>query len=55
MKHCYFEDNASGEQFIVGANNVDEAVAIAEKFFEEPQFFYIMNEYEAELSGLDEY
>lgn len=55
MKHYYFEDNASGEQFIVGANNVDEAIAIAEEYFEEPEFFYTMSEYEAESSGLDEY
>lgn len=55
MKHYYFEDSASGEQFIVGAHNMDEAIAIAEEYFEEPEYFYMMSEYEAESSGLDEY
>lgn len=55
MKHYYFEDNASGEQFIVGAYSLNEAIIIAEGYFEEPEYFYIMSEYEAESSGLDEY
>ena len=55
MKHYYFEDEPSGEQFIVGADDVEEAYKIAEEYFEEPECYYIMTDFEAESSGLDEY
>ncbi len=54
-KHYLFEDLATGEEFIVGACNLDEAKAIATEYFDEPKFCYRMTEFEAEASGLDEY
>lgn len=56
MKHYLFEDLETGEYFIVGAHNLDEATDIAEdNFGEEVEYLYQMSEYEAEASGLDEY
>ena len=55
MKHYLFEDCATGEEFIVGAWDLDEAKAIAKENFEDPKFCYRMSEFEAEASGLDEY
>ena len=55
MKHYLFEDLESGEEFIVGANSIDEAKVIAKEYFAEPEYCYRMSEYEAEASGLDEY
>ena len=55
MKHYLFEDLESGEEFIVGACDLDEAKEIAADNFETPKFRYRMSEFEAEVSGLDEY
>ena len=55
MKHYLFEDRESGEEFIVGAMDLDEAKAIAAENFADPEYCYRMSEYEAESSGLDEY
>lgn len=55
MRHYLFEDNDSGEQFIVGANSYTEACAIAEENFNEPEYLCKLSEFEAENSGLDEY
>ena len=55
MKHYLFEDLKSGEEFIVGANTVSEAMVIAKENFAEPLYQYQMTEFEAEASGLDEY
>lgn len=55
MKHYLFEDRESGEEFIVGAMDLDEAKATAKENFEDPKFCYRMSEFEAEASGLDEY
>ena len=55
MKHYLFEDLASGEEFIVGANTVDEAMNIALEYFDEPLYQCMLTEFEAEASGLDEY
>lgn len=54
-KHYLFEDLETGEEFIVGACDLDEAKAIATDNFERPEFQYRMSEFEAETSGLDEY
>ena len=54
-KHYLFEDLESGEEFIVGACDLNEAKAIAAENFAEPEFQYRMSEFEAETSGLDEY
>ena len=56
MKHYLFEDLETGEFFIVGAHDLDEAQGIAEDYFsEDVEYQYQMSEYEAEASGLDEY
>ena len=66
MKHYYFIENESGEEFIVGANTYQEAEDIAvEVAYQIAQncgwdeywleFQYEMTEEEAEASGLDEY
>lgn len=54
-KHYLFEDLETGEEFIVGACDLDEAKKIAADNFTEPEYCYRMSEYEAEASGLDEY
>lgn len=54
-KHYLFEDLETGEEFIVGACDLDEAKEIASDNFERPKFKYRMSEFEAEVSGLDEY
>ena len=54
-KHYLFEDLETGEEFIVGACDLDEAKEIAADNFERPKFQYRMSEFEAEISGLDEY
>lgn len=65
MKHFYFVENESGEEFIVGANNLQEAKLIAEEVADnigvnygiapDLSFEYEMTDEEAEDSGLDEY
>lgn len=54
-KHYLFEDLETGEEFIVGACDLDEAKEIAKEYFEDPKYCYRMSEFEAEASGLDEY
>ena len=56
MKHYLFEDLKSGEEFIVGAATIGEAMVIAiVEFGESARCRYQMTEEEAEASGLDEY
>lgn len=65
MYHYYFIENSTGEEFIVGANNLleakgiakDIAAEIAENYDEQPDlsYEYEMTDEEAEASGLDEY
>ena len=55
IKHYLFEDLETGEEFIVGANTVSEAMATAKEYFAEPLYHYQISEFEAEASGLDEY
>ena len=66
MKHFYFIENESGEEFIVGADNYREAEEIARDVGRSIalncgwddysiEFQYEMTEEEAEASGLDEY
>ena len=54
-KQYLFEDLESGEEFIVGANNLDKAVEIALENFLLPAYRCQLTEIEAEASGLDEY
>ena len=55
IKHYLFEDLDTGEVFIVGACDLDDAKTIAAEYFEEPKYCCRMTEFEAEASGLDEY
>ena len=69
MKHFYFIERNSGEEFIVGADTLEEAWDIANEvaanireMYDEGIGFatwmcyeYEMTEEEAEASGLDEY
>lgn len=65
MNHYFFIENNCGEQFIVGADTLEEAkimaegiaADIAEYYGEEPDlsYEYEMTDEEAEASGLDEY
>lgn len=65
MKHFYFIENNTGEEFIVGADTLggamilaeDIAYDIAEYYGKTPDlsYEYEMTDEEAEMSGLDEY
>lgn len=55
MKHFVFEDYDTGEEFIVGAYNLDEAIKEAKMYFGDPSYLCEYTEEEAEMSGLDEY
>lgn len=65
MKHYYFIENNTGEEFLVGADTLKEAEIIADDVgidiannygeYADVEFMYEMDEEEAEASGLDEY
>lgn len=55
MRHFLFYDEYSGEEFIVGANNILEAKEAAKNWFMEPKIICEISGIEAEMSGLDEY
>lgn len=65
IRHFYFIEEETGEEFIVGAENLSTAHAIAldiaadiasyYNIFPELSYEYEMTEEEAESSGLDEY
>ena len=55
MKHYLFEDLETGEEFIVGADTMDEAKDIAFDNFGATKYLCRLSEAEAEASGLDEY
>lgn len=55
MRHFLFEDYDSGEEFIVGADSLDEAMEEAKIYFADPSYICELTEEEAEASGLDEY
>lgn len=60
MKHylfeCIDEDSVcDGEEFIVGASTIEEAKEIAIDNFEIVKYICELSDYEAEMSGLDEY
>ncbi len=66
MKHYYFIENETGEEFIAGADTLKEAWMIAKDIGDEIaaeyyaeqvdlEFLYEMTDEEAEASGLDEY
>jgi hypothetical protein len=55
MRHWLFNDEETGEDFIVGADTVEEAMDIALEYFAEPVGYGEIDEITAEQSGLDEY
>ena len=55
MRHFVFEDYDTGEEFIVGAYSLDEAIKEAKMYFADPSYICEYTEEEAEMSGLDEY
>ena len=55
MRHFLFEDYDTGEEFIVGADNLGEAIEEAKTYFADPSYICELDEFEAEASGLDEY
>ena len=55
MQHYLFEDEATGEEFLVSAFKSSQALSIAQENFEAPRYIGKVSEYEAEASGLDEY
>lgn len=55
MRHFLFEDYATGEEFIVGADNLGEAFEEARTYFGDPSYICELSEDEAEASGLDEF
>ena len=55
MKNFLMTDRETGEDFIVMAETKEEAMAIAEKYFEEPHIDDEITDFEAEMLGLDTY
>ena len=55
MKNFYFVDDATGEDFIVEADTLRDAIHIASAYFEDPQFLREISDYEAEMIGVDTY
>lgn len=66
MKHYYYIENSTGEEFLIGADSLAQAAIIAEDVaiqicleyevtFGDLHYQYEMTEEEAEASGLDEY
>ena len=55
MKHYLFEDEATGEEVIVGEYCLEKACLEAKLYFAEPHFICEFSNDEAEMSGLDEY
>lgn len=60
MKHYLYEctdlgSESEGVQFIVGAYNREDARRIAIGNFKRVRFICKLSDYEAEISGLDEY
>ena len=59
-RHFLFEDTESGEEFIVGANNLEAARKLAWHVNDTapkwlPRYICELSDEEAEASGLDEY
>ena len=55
MRHYLFEDYATGQRFIVGADCVTDASVFASEYFEEPPFVRGLTAFEADVSSLAEY
>lgn len=55
MRHFLFNDEETGEDFIIGAENGYDATMNAAGLFNRPKFLCELTEEEAENSGVDEY
>lgn len=55
MYNYLFWDEATGEEFLVYAQNKNQAIEIANEYFEEPQFDSEVTDFDAEMMGLDTY
>ena len=65
IKHFYFIENNTGEEFIVGARTLQGAMSMADDIgydiathygeIPDVEYQYEMTDDEAEMSGLDEY
>lgn len=55
MYNYLFTDENTGEEFLVYAQNVQQAIEIAEDYFEAPAFDSEVSDFEAEMMGLDTY
>lgn len=62
MRHFVCYDDETGEEFLVGVecdgsgeDAFEKALAIAEQYFDCPEVEFEVSDYEAELTGLDEY
>ena len=53
MKHYLFEDEATGEEFIVGEYCLEKAYLEAKLYCEEPHYICKFSDVEAEMSGLE--
>jgi len=55
MKHYFFTDRATCEDFIVDENSLDKAYEIARENFAEPRYLCELNDFQAETKGVDIY
>ena len=55
MNHYLFTDHETCEDFLVGADTLAEAEEIARENFVKPHFICRYTDWQAEMSGLDEY
>lgn len=60
MRHYLFIENVTCEEFLIYASNYDVAWNIAKAIWDDGfetdlEYCYEMTDYEAEMSGLDEY
>lgn len=55
MKYYYFEDDTTGEPFVVGADSQKEAVFYALDYFSEPVFYWEVSEEWVDGCGFDVY
>lgn len=55
FKNYFFTDVATGEDFIVYASSISNAVHIANEIFDAPKLLGTITDYEAEIMGIDVY
>lgn len=55
MRNFYFVDDETGEDFIVEAETLAKARYIAGDYFNEVHFLREIDDYEAEMLGVDTY